>query len=152
MESWPQSRGLTYYYIIMPFGAFEISLYIRLYEVYRGYILFALTNIVGYTVWMATRERRVRSDFRKYIRWYTSPNRNFEYGYPHSNALLQFCLKAERCKPHKAARYLTKGDLINDSNYFWQYIAGYTVANFWRYPIKRRVTKASALEFVGFVT
>ena len=34
------------------------------------------------------------------------------------------------------------------SNYFLQYIAGYTVANFLRYPIRRRVTKASALEFV----
>ena len=32
-------------------------------------------------------------------------------------------------------------------NYFWQYIAGFTVANFWPYPIRRRVTKASALEF-----
>ena len=28
-----------------------------------------------------------------------------------------------------------------------QYIAGYTVAIFWHYPIKCRVTKASALEF-----
>ena len=32
------------------------------------------------------------------------------------------------------------------SNYFRQYIAGYTVANFWRYPIRRHVTKASAIE------
>ena len=32
------------------------------------------------------------------------------------------------------------------SNYFRQYIAGYIVANFWRYPIWRRVTKSSALE------
>ena len=28
----------------------------------------------------------------------------------------------------------------------WQYIAEYTVANFWRYPIRRRVTYAHALE------
>ena len=27
-------------------------------------------------------------DFRLYIRPYTSPNENLEYGYPHSNALL----------------------------------------------------------------
>ena len=33
------------------------------------------------------------------------------------------------------------------SNYFRQYIIGYTVANVWRYPIRRRVTKASALEY-----
>ena len=32
------------------------------------------------------------------------------------------------------------------SNYFWQYIAGYTVANLWRYPIRHRITKSSALE------
>ena len=33
------------------------------------------------------------------------------------------------------------------SKCFLQYIAGYTVAYFWRYPIRSRVTKASALEF-----
>ena len=31
---------------------------------------------------------------------------------------------------------------------FRQYIAEYTVANFWRYPIRRRVTYASALEYI----
>ena len=30
---------------------------------------------------------------------------------------------------------------------FRQYIAEYTVANFWRYPIRRRVIFASALEY-----
>ena len=29
---------------------------------------------------------------------------------------------------------------------FQQYIAGYTVANLWRYPIRRRVAFANALE------
>ena len=48
-----------------------------------------------------------------------------EYGYPHSNALLQFCLKFEHCKPQKSARHLTIWDVIND--YFRQYIAGYTI-------------------------
>ena len=38
-------------------------------------------------------------------------------------------------------RYVMTSDLR-------QYIAEYTVANFWRYPIRRRVTYASALEFV----
>ena len=33
------------------------------------------------------------------------------------------------------------------SNCFLQYIAGYTVATFWRYPIRRQVTESSALEF-----
>ena len=36
-------------------------------------------------------------------------------------------------------RYVMTSDLR-------QYIAEYTVANFWRYPIRRRVTYASALE------
>ena len=35
----------------------------------------------------------VKRDFRTYIRRYTSPNENFEYGYPHSNALLSFSLQ-----------------------------------------------------------
>ena len=54
----------------------------------------------------------------RYIRRYTSPNENFEYGYPHSYALLQFELKLERCKPHKATRHLTKCDVINDVKLF----------------------------------
>ena len=34
----------------------------------------------------------VKRDFRTDIRHYTSTNENLEYSYPHSNALLQFCL------------------------------------------------------------
>ena len=53
--------------------------------------------IVGYTVGNLVLRRRVskavKRDFRKYIRRYTSPNENFEYGYPNSNALLNFPLK-----------------------------------------------------------
>ena len=41
-------------------------------------------------------------------------------------------------------RYVMTSDLR-------QYIAEYTVANFWRYPIRRRVTYASALEFLIIV-
>ena len=56
--------------------------------------------IVGYTVGNLVLRRRasgaVKRDFRTYIRLYTSPNENFEYGYPHSNALLQFRLEWER--------------------------------------------------------
>ena len=58
--------------------------------------------------------------------------------FPHSNAFLQFPLKLMCCKLHKATSHPTKCDVIND--------AGYTVANFCRYPIKHRVTKANALE------
>ena len=60
----------------------------------------------------------VKCDFRTYIRRYTSPNENFEYGYPHSNALLQFFLKSERCKPHNDARHLMKCEVINDVKLF----------------------------------
>ena len=53
--------------------------------------------IVGYTVGNLVLRRHVsgavKRDFRTYIRRYTSPNENFEYGYPHSNALLVFSLK-----------------------------------------------------------
>ena len=33
---------------------------------------------------------------------------------PHFNALLQFCLKFEHCKPHKTAHQSTKCDIINN--------------------------------------
>ena len=78
--------------------------------------------IVGYTVGNLVLRRRARGavkrDFRTYIRRYTSPNENFEYGYPHSNALLQFELKLDSCKPHKAACHPTKGDIIDDVKLF----------------------------------
>ena len=89
--------------------------------------------IVGYTVGNLVLRRRasgaVKRDFRTYIWRYTSPNENVEYGYPHSNVLLQF--------EHKAARHPTKCDVINEVKLFQ--IAGYTVASFWRYQIRRHV-------------
>ena len=55
--------------------------------------------IVGYTVGNLDLRRRVsgavKRDFRTYFRRYTSPNENFEYGYLHSNALLNFSLKRQ---------------------------------------------------------
>ena len=78
--------------------------------------------IIGYTVGNLVLRRRasgaVKRDFRTYIRRYTSLKENFKYSYPHSNALLQFDLKLERCKPHKAARHPTKGDVIDDVKLF----------------------------------
>ena len=63
--------------------------------------------IVGYLVRNLVLWRRARGaikrDLRTYIQQYTSTNENFEYGYPHSNARLQFPLKLKRYKPHKAA-------------------------------------------------
>ena len=124
--------------------------------------------IVGYTVGNLVLRRgvsgAVKRDFRTYIRWYTSPNENYEYGYPNSNTLLTFYLQkdsknffgspvrpadASCIKPlascifslvnHEKRRYImTSGSR--------QYIAGYTVANLWRYPIRRRVAYACAFE------
>ena len=56
----------------------------------------------------------VKLNFRPYIRRYE----NFEYGFPHSNSLMQFELILESCKPHKAARHQTKCDVINDVKLF----------------------------------
>ena len=78
--------------------------------------------IVGYTVGNFVLRRRVsgtaKRDFQPYIRQYTSPNQNFEYGYPHFNVLLQSHLKLERCKQHKAAGRPAKYDVINDIKLF----------------------------------
>ena len=78
--------------------------------------------IVGCMVGNLVLRRRasgtVKRDSRTYIRRYTSPNKNFEYGYPHSNALLQFELKLERCKPYTAARHSTICDVIYDVKLF----------------------------------
>ena len=60
----------------------------------------------------------VKLNFRPYIRRYTSHNENFEYGYPHSDSLMQFELKLESCEPHKAARHQTKCDVITDVKLF----------------------------------
>ena len=43
-----------------------------------------------------------------------------------------------------------KYDVINNVKMFLQYIAGYTVANFGRYPIRSRVTKGNALEYIVY--
>ena len=72
--------------------------------------------IVGYTVRNLVLLRRaskaIKRDFQMYIQQYTSQNENFEYGLIHSNAHLQFRLKLEHCKPHKAKRHPTKCDVI----------------------------------------
>ena len=78
--------------------------------------------IVWYTVRNLVIPRRasgaIKRDFPTYIQRYTSPNENFEYGYPHSNAYFHFDLKLERCKPHTAACHPSKGDVIDDVKLF----------------------------------
>ena len=88
--------------------------------------------------------RAIKHDFQPYILRYTSPNENFEYGCPHSKALLQCTLKLKRCKPYVIKWNMTS---LMTSYYILQYIAGYTVTHFWHYPIRCPVTKQSTLEF-----
>ena len=96
--------------------------------------------IVGYTVGNFVLRRRasgaVKHDFRPYIRRYTSPNENFEYGYPHSNVLFNF-------NTWKTLYFVQNVSFVSDVNHyvdqssatllltsgFRRYIAGYTVAN-----------------------
>ena len=63
--------------------------------------------IIGYTVGNLVLWRcvsvAVKRDFRTYVRRYTSPNENFEYGYPHSNALLTFSLQKDNEDVHCCA-------------------------------------------------
>ena len=100
--------------------------------------------IVRYTVGNLVLRRcvsgAVKRDFRTYIRRYTSPNENFEYGYPHSNAHLTFSLLKDSenvlfapIRPATLAAYIhlstnEKRRYVMTSG-FQQYIAGYTVAN-----------------------
>ena len=42
----------------------------------------------------------------------------FEYGYPHSNAILQSLFKLEHCKLYKAAHHPGICDIINDIKLF----------------------------------
>ena len=78
--------------------------------------------IVRYKIWNLILQRRasraVKHDFRLYNRQYTSLNENFEYGYPHSNAIHQFPLKLKRWKAQKATHHSTKCDIINDVKLF----------------------------------
>ena len=125
--------------------------------------------IVGYTVRNSVLRRRVsgavKRDFRTYIWRYTPPpNENFEYRYPHSNAPLTFSLQKDSenvlccayrpsypsCINRLPAAYIhlstnEKRCYVMTSG-FQQYIAGYTVAILWRYPIRRRVAFARALD------
>ena len=88
-------------------------------EVYRWIFFFFIVGYsVGNFVLQRQASRALKCDFRTYIRQYTFPNENFENGYPHSNALLQFEPLLERCKPHKVACHPMKCDIINDIKLF----------------------------------
>ena len=114
--------------------------------------------IVGYTVGNFVLRRRVsgavKHNFRTYIRWYTAPNENFEYGYPHSNVLFYFYASKQGIYCKTLAAWATWTRYVDQSQMtflmtsgFLRYIAEYTVAICKRCPIRRRVIFASALEF-----
>ena len=69
--------------------------------------------IVGYTVENLVLRRcaggAVKRDFPTYIRHYTSPNEIFEYGYPHSNALLTFSLQKKNRENVLCCAYTSSG-------------------------------------------
>ena len=77
----------------------------------------------------------------------TSPNENFEYGYPHSNALLQSRLKLEHCKPHKAACNPTKYNVIHDVKIISTVFHKIYCRNFFMLSNQMSLTKSSVLEF-----
>ena len=74
--------------------------------------------MVGNSVLPGRASRALKRDFQTYMRQFTSPNENFEYGYPHSNAHLHSHLKLEHCKPHQAAHHQTKYEVINNIKLF----------------------------------
>ena len=98
--------------------------------------------IVGYTVGNFVLLRlvsgAVEHDFRPYIRRFTSPNENFEYGYPHSNVLVNFYTS-------KTLYFVKNVSFVSDINHcvdqsvlatllltsgLRRYIAGYTCRKF----------------------
>ena len=96
--------------------------------------------------WKKNRQQKSMQNFQPYIRWYTSPNENFEYGYPHSNAFLQFHLKLDCYKPYKATHHPKKCDVINDFKLFQTVNRTISCRKFWRYSIRHHVTTSSALK------
>ena len=107
--------------------------------------------MVGYTIGnLVLRQHAsgaVKRDFRTYIRRNTSQMKNLNMVNP---IIMLFCsfvwnLSVASFMPHIIQRNVTS---LMMSNYFRQYIAGYTVANIWRYPIRCSVAKANALESV----
>ena len=70
--------------------------------------------MVGNLVLQGHASRAVKRDFQQY----TSQNETFEYGYPHSNAFLQFRPQLKHYKPQKAACHPTTCDVINDVKLF----------------------------------
>ena len=106
--------------------------------------------VVGYMVGNFVLRRRVsgavKRFFRPYNRWYTYPNENFEYGYPHSNALFNIYSTKHSFLHQTEAPSATQNNYVNQSqatslmtSVLRRYIAEYTDANSSRYPIRRRV-------------
>ena len=99
--------------------------------------------MVGYLVLRCV-SGAVKLNFRLYNRRYTSPHEHFEYGHPHSKAPFNiYSSKAQHSAPNwsfisnaKQQRQPIKSDVTSEVR---QYIAEYTDANSWLYPIRRHV-------------
>ena len=65
-------------------------LYIQLGDNNLGRYIVGFGYMIGNLVLRRRASGAVKHDFQTYIRRYASPTENFEYGYPNSNALLQF--------------------------------------------------------------
>ena len=79
----------------------------------------------------------------------TSQMENFQYSYPHSNALLQSHLKLEHCKSHKTKHLPTKCDLINNVKLFLTVYRRIYCRNFFTYPIRRWLQKQVHLNVIA---
>ena len=105
----------------------------------------------------ATRKRSYKTWFRNVYPTIYLPKWKFWCGYPHSNELLTFFLQKDSEKVF-CCTYTSSGCQLHKTA--WQLLIftcqpmksdvtlRHTVANLWRYPIRRRVAFASTLEFV----
>ena len=97
--------------------------------------------------------RAVKHNLRPQNQQFTSTDDNFQCSYPHSNALFHLLscpnvllfTKVKQCQRRKNRSDVGQWKVMLD---FRQYIAWYTVSNFWRHPIKRCVIFASTLELL----
>ena len=66
----------------------------------------------------ATPERSCKTRFSTVYAMIYCPKWKFEYGYPHSNAILQLPPKLQCCKPYNALSHPRKCDAIHDIKLF----------------------------------
>ena len=82
---------LTQVQTLLYFGENSLDNHIQNLNLGRYIVSYMVGNLV---LWQRV-SRAVKRDFQTYIQRYTFPNENCENHYPHSNALLKFCLKLD---------------------------------------------------------